>query len=73
MSVEAYRDPYGLGQHFEASLALSGAEQILAETARDAFCVGHINEDWRAMQRRRFYEARAQHDRAKAALEELNG
>lgn len=72
MTVNPMPDPYRLGQEWEAQNSIASANEIMAETVGDAFKVGYINEDWRAMQRRRFYAAQGQYDRAKLVLDSLN-
>ena len=72
MSVDPMPDPYGLGQEWEAQNAIASANEVMAETVGDAFKAGYINEDWRAMQLRRFYAAQDQYDRAKLVLDGLS-
>lgn len=67
--VQPYSDPCGLGQRKVAEIHRDQAVAEMARHAPDAFDVGYVSPEWRAMRRRRFAEARADHDRAKAILE----
>ena len=44
------------------------AENGMAEAAHDAFRLGYVNPEWRAMKRRLFAKFRAEYDSAKREL-----
>lgn len=46
-------------------IAMEVAMSGMAEAAHDAFCLGYVNPQWRAMKRRLFYYFRAQYEAAK--------
>lgn len=66
-----YPDAYRIGQDAVARIHLDMAEEQMASAAPDAFDRGYQNDKWRAMKRRLFAKARADHDRAKGVLEYL--
>ena len=68
---QPFPDDYGIGQKTVARIRLDMAAEQMAEAAHDAFDRGYQNDKWRAMKRRMFAKARAEHDRAKAVLEYL--
>lgn len=66
-----FPDEHGIGQKRIAEIRAELAMQEMGNAAPDAFDVGRVNEEWRAMKRRIFYRNRAEYERAKAILEVL--
>lgn len=65
---QPFPDCFGIGQQKVASIRLEMARRDMAKAAPDAFSLGYVNPEWRAMQRRLFAAARADYERAKAVL-----
>lgn len=66
-----YPDPYNNGQAVVARIRLELSEKGMADAAPDAFTPAYVNPLWRAAKRRLFYSNRADYERAKAVLQEL--
>lgn len=61
-------DEFGIGLPAVARIQMTLAQKTMGEAAPDAFTTGYMNPKWRAMQRRRFYRARAEYEEAKEVL-----
>ncbi len=66
-----FPDEFNIGQAKVAKIHLEMAKAEMAETYLDAFQLGYVNDEWRAMKRRLFASARKEHDRATAILEAI--
>lgn len=66
--VQPYEDEFGIGQEAIARIRLEMAKAEMAKAAPDAFAAGYVNDKWRAMKRRLFYQAQREYYRAKAVL-----
>ncbi len=64
----AYRDDSRIGQDKCAEICAEIGMELMANNHLDAFTVGHMDEQWRAMKRRLFYKGRAEYERAQAVL-----
>lgn len=70
--VHTYPDPYRLGQRKEAEIAKASGMKLMTESYLEAFRVGYIDPEWRAMRRRQFAAGRAEYEQAKAVLKVLS-
>lgn len=64
-----YADAFQIGQAAVARIHAEIAQATMGKAAPDAFTPGYVPPLWRATQRRRFAEARAEYERAKAIME----
>ena len=70
--TKPFTDTFNIGQRRVAQIRRDMAVKEMADTHLEAFGLQYENPEWRAMRRRQFQAARAEHDRALAVLAECN-